>query len=77
MLAYLGLTQVRKNYLAKQILQIPTLLAIAHEVRTELSPEVAGEGVGTRFPHPGDVLDVVWGSHVILQPRVAPDPCQL
>jgi len=55
-LAYMGLTQVRKSYLAKQILQLLTLLAIAHRVRTEVSPEVVGEGAGTRFPHPRDVL---------------------
>ena len=56
LLAYMGLTQVRKNYLAKQIPQLPTLLATASEARIEVSPEVAGEGVGTRFLHPWDVL---------------------
>jgi len=51
----MGLTQVWKNYLAKKILQLPALSAIGRDVRTEVSPEVAGEGVGTRFPHPWDV----------------------
>ena len=55
-LAYWGLTQVRKSYLAKQIPQLPAFSATARRVRIEVSPEVAGEGVGTRFPHPWDVL---------------------
>ena len=54
-LAYMGLTQVQKSYLAKQILQLLALSATACEVRTEVSPKVVGEGAGTRFPHPWDV----------------------
>ena len=77
LLAYLGLTQVRKNYLARQIPQLLALLEISHKARIEVSPEVAGEGVGTRFVHRRDVLDVVWGSHAILQPRTTPDPHRL
>jgi len=72
----MGLTQVRKNYLPKKIPQLPALSATAREAQIEVSPEVAGEGAGTRFAHPGDVLDVRWGSHVVLQPRAMPDPCR-
>jgi len=53
-----GLTQVRKSYLAKQIPQLPALSAIAHGALTDVSPEVVGEGAGTRFLHPR--LDVYW-----------------
>jgi len=55
LLAYWGLTQVQKYF--SQI--DPTLLAISatfRRVQTEVSPEVAGEGVGTKFSHPRDVL---------------------
>lgn len=73
LLAYLGLTQVWKNYLAEQISQLSALSATTREVRTEVSPKIAREGVKTRFLHLGDVLDVDWGSHVVLQPHAAPD----
>jgi len=56
LLAYRGLTQVQKSYLAKQMPQLLTLSATARGVQTEVSPEVAGEGVGARFLHPWDVL---------------------
>ena len=55
-LAFMGLTQVWKKYLAKQIPQLLALSATARAAQTEVSPEVVGEGVGTRFPHPRDVL---------------------
>jgi len=48
----MGLTQVRKNYLAKQILQLPVLSATVRGAWTEVSLKVAREGVGTEFPHP-------------------------
>ena len=80
MLAYWGLTQVRKSYLAKQILQLPAFSAIARGTRIEVSPEVAGESVGTMFPHPWDVL--MWSgrfAHTVLWPcatllRIDPEP---
>lgn len=59
LLAYLGLTQIRKSYLAKQILQLPALSVTVRKAWTEVSLEVAGEGVGTRFSHPRDILNVV------------------
>jgi len=52
----MGLPHVPKNYLAKKIPQLPSLSTIARGVWAEVSSEVAGEGVGTRFPHPCDVL---------------------
>jgi len=55
MLAYMGLTQVRKNYLAKKIPQLSALSAKTHEAQTEVSPKVVGEGAGTKFLHPWDV----------------------
>lgn len=60
LLAYMGLTQVQKSYLAKQIPQLPALSTTTCKARTEVSPKVAGEGVGTRFP-PLGCLDVIQG----------------
>jgi len=51
----MGLTQVQRNYSAKKIPQLLALSAIARVAWTEVSPKVAGEGVGTKFPHPFDV----------------------
>jgi len=42
--------------LAKQIPKLLALTATVRGVRTEVSPEVVWEGVGTRFSHPRDVL---------------------
>jgi len=42
--------------LAKQIPVLLALSAIVHRARIEVSPEVVWKGVGTRFPHPKDVL---------------------
>jgi len=41
-----------EELLAKQIPQLPAISAIVRRARTEVSPEVAGEGAGTRFPNP-------------------------
>ena len=54
-LAYMGLTQVQKSYLAKQLSQLPALSATPRGARTEVSPKVVGEGAGTKFPHLWDV----------------------
>lgn len=52
----LGPNPSLEELLAKQIPQLPALSATAHRAWTKVSPEVADEGAGTRFPHPWDVL---------------------
>ena len=52
----LGPNPGSEELLAKQIPQLSALSTTIRGVQTEVSLEVAGEGVGTRFPHPWDVL---------------------
>ena len=52
----LGLDPSLEELLAKQILHLLALSTTTRGVQTKVSPKVVGEGAGTKFPHPWDVL---------------------